>query len=363
MARKIWKAAIDARTVGTICNTKVVSNVGGGSGYIMFNDSSSSATGNLYNNTTMQNGLGRWQYDVVDGGLNPTLTKVRFQFDRNGVSATGIQFAAIAKFKGFLNGDEIDIEAKHSFINDDDTSTDQQIATRVMDAWRLGFNSSDQFDIYRTFDQNGNAVMVRDYCHFVNEAGSQITAPYSYGGGYAFILQSKQYTQNLSGSINASGDVLFKKFENIPAFTSSKFDVITKDFDFDYPGIRKNIYKVIVTYRGPKDMSVTESNLTNVKPRYAINGKMRLAPSAVQDWYDFDVTNLPSTRADRYDTRWIRQELKPAATEGMSNWNNIYSLAIRFSQANENSLDQQGQLIKGFEINDISIVYRLKGIK
>ena len=54
------------------------------------------------------------------------------------------------------------------------------------------------------------------------------------------------------------------------------------------------------------------------------------------------------------DTRWQRAELKPES--GSSSWNNIYSMALRFRCP-------EGFVSKGFEINDVSIVYRLKSPK
>ena len=55
---------------------------------------------------------------------------------------------------------------------------------------------------------------------------------------------------------------------------------------------------------------------------------------------------------DTFNPVWIRHELTPY--DGSSVWNNIYTISLRFSSIAS---------VRGFEINDISIIYRNKNIK
>ena len=65
-----------------------------------------------------------------------------------------------------------------------------------------------------------------------------------------------------------------------------------------------------------------------------------------------DGDNFTSNELVHVDSNWTIAELKPSTS---SQANNIKSFALRFSC--------DGAVPSGFEINDISIVYRVKGIK
>ena len=123
-------------------------------------------------------------------------------------------------------------------------------------------------------------------------------------------------------------------FNNLPTDTKSggRLDLQTRDVDFTIPGVRKKVYKVYITYK----------NGSNVRPRYAING--------IDTWYDFTTTELSASAS------WTTAELKPAST---SQANNIYSIKIRLGCGST----ADGSLVKNFEVNDISIIYRPKSIK
>jgi hypothetical protein len=123
---------------------------------------------------------------------------------------------------------------------------------------------------------------------------------------------------------------------------SGNFLYTTKDIDFGQPSVRKKIYKVYVTYKsGGSD--------TNVMVDYDINGGTTFP-------YDFqDGTNFISNKLVAA-TGWQQAELKPDNSSGTNESNNVYSFRLRF-QYNAASVPA------GFEINDITIVYRLKNIK
>jgi len=114
--------------------------------------------------------------------------------------------------------------------------------------------------------------------------------------------------------------------------TSAAMVISTKDIDFGQPGQKKNVYKVIVTYQ-------SGNATTNVQVDYGVDGDTSFA-------YDFTVPELPAANG------WQTAELVPDAP---SEAKNIKSIRLRFAT--------DGTVPAAFEINDVSIVYRLKGVR
>ena len=101
------------------------------------------------------------------------------------------------------------------------------------------------------------------------------------------------------------------------------------------------MYRVYVTYKTAASGSVT----SNVQVDYDVNGGTSFG-------YDFDDgTNFASTELAAANG-WQVAELKPDTS---SEANNIKSFQLRFAT--------DGTVPAGFEINDITIVYRIKNIK
>jgi len=119
--------------------------------------------------------------------------------------------------------------------------------------------------------------------------------------------------------------------------SSTGFLYKTPDIDFGQPGVRKKVYKVYVTYKS--------GATTNVQVDYDVNGGTTFP-------YDFaNGTNFASTELASA-SGWQVAELKPDTS---SESNNIKSFQLRFAT--------DGTVPSGFEINDITIVYRMKNIK
>ena len=114
------------------------------------------------------------------------------------------------------------------------------------------------------------------------------------------------------------------------AATSTTMVMSTKDIDFGQPAQNKTVYKVIVTYQ-------SSNATTNVQADYGVDGDTTFA-------YDFTVPELPAANG------WQTAELVP---DVQSEASNIKSFRLRFAT--------DGTVPTGFEINDVSIVYRLKG--
>jgi hypothetical protein len=188
----------------------------------------------------------------------------------------------------------------------------------------------------------------------------------SSGNGHIYIfdmvLQSWTYLRSVTNGntatswiINEDGDPMFydvgESADHLKVWTQTRvagdnFDLRTKDIDFGAPGVRKKVYKVYVSYKG--DGSA-------VTVQYGINGET----DAYSDLLPFyrtnadgssDGTNSDTTPLldDNDKEHWITAELKP-----VSSINNIYSFQLLFA----------GTAATDFEINDISIVYRMKSIK
>jgi len=121
--------------------------------------------------------------------------------------------------------------------------------------------------------------------------------------------------------------------------SSAAFVYRTKDIDFGQPSVRKKIYKVYITYK--------TNATTNVQVKYATNGNTTF-DKLFANGTNFSSNEISNTGAGQ----WVQAELKPnTSTEA----NNIYSFAIKFTT--------DGTVPSTFEINDITIVYRLKNIK
>ena len=120
--------------------------------------------------------------------------------------------------------------------------------------------------------------------------------------------------------------------------TSTGFVYQTPDIDFGEPGVRKKIYKVYVTYKSASD--------TNVRARYDTDGGT-----------DFDLDfqtgdNYAEDNLQGTGSAWAIAELKPDTS---SESNNIKSFQLKFYAT--------GTVPTTFEINDITIIYRMKNVK
>jgi len=118
--------------------------------------------------------------------------------------------------------------------------------------------------------------------------------------------------------------------------SSSSLSIKTKDIDFGNPGQKKTVYKVYISYKG-------DGSSTTVK--YGVNGE-----TDAGDLYAFDSANLANKSSSENLETWHIATLKPGTA---SQAKDIYSFQIILG----------GTGGATFEINDMSIVYRLKGIR
>ena len=118
-----------------------------------------------------------------------------------------------------------------------------------------------------------------------------------------------------------------RKTWNPSSSSSSNFLYLSADVDFGQPAQRKKIYNVQISYKG---------NGASIVPKYGVNGTSPASSFAT------------GSLTDGGTSAWTHITLKPTSAI-----NNIYSFQLKLS----------GTAGADFEINDISIVYRLKDVK
>ena len=160
--------------------------------------------------------------------------------------------------------------------------------------------------------------------------------------GDSKLTDSLDYTNFINNVL--TGDLIYAANTGTSTFyswrdtaqSSSAVSFQTKDIDFGQPAQRKKVYKIYVSYKGDG---------SSVTIKYSVNGE-----TDASDLYAFDSANLADKSSAENLESWHLAELKPGTS---SQSNNIYSFQIVFD----------GTAGATFEINDISIVYRMKGIK
>ena len=162
--------------------------------------------------------------------------------------------------------------------------------------------------------------------------------------------------------------------------------LVTKDIDFGFPGVRKKIYKVYITYRYPNHNELWEAGGDTTgaseKPKvsYFVNGERTFAHGDIvigdkpgyfgQNFYHgaLSMEGVENADASGYltgytENDWKTAELKPSE---MPLADNIYSFQLMISADNPGGTFPGGEMKgfpPGFEIADIAIVYRRKPIK
>ena len=163
--------------------------------------------------------------------------------------------------------------------------------------------------------------------------------------------EDSHYTNIVNATHLSSGDAKIFAYQNDKrcAFDANLgtddikyLKYLSKDIDFGDPNVRKKVYKVYVTY------SCSAASQTNVTAY--INGDSDNAKAFQSTSTNFSSSGFTSTGG----TKWAQAELKPNVS---SDFNNIYSMQLNIENNGTTATPDD------FKINDISIVYRLKGVK
>ena len=157
----------------------------------------------------------------------------------------------------------------------------------------------------------------------------------------------------------------------------------TKDFDFGDPHIRKKVYKIYITYKCTENTMINATYITN-SSHINFTDESFSSEESNSTVYHFKtgtnyIEGIPSELLEAFESsdldiptpnfrilkrtggEWRRAELKP---ETSSEANNIYSFQLHLQSLGKiwNQVEG-GEVPSDFEINDISIVYRIKGIR
>ena len=136
---------------------------------------------------------------------------------------------------------------------------------------------------------------------------------------------------------HTSGTATMRQWDD-DSTTTSGIVIETKDIDFGTPGVRKKLYKVLITYD-------TGNATSNVQVYFDADGGTAL-DKTFANGTNFSSNELASANG------WAVAELKPTTS---SEANNIKSFRLKFSTDNT--------VPAGFKINDISCVYRMKSVR
>ena len=125
------------------------------------------------------------------------------------------------------------------------------------------------------------------------------------------------------------------------------FSLITKDFDFGSPSTLKKIYRVYITYKANNTIATN----IGVKIFISVNGENNFVTGATY-FSQTDGTYITSGgRLTRTSGAWKQGWFKPKTSVA----GKIYSFQIKVASDGNNVFDTSG-----FEIDDISIVFRSK---
>ena len=147
---------------------------------------------------------------------------------------------------------------------------------------------------------------------------------------------------------------------------SMQFEFSTKEFDLGSPDVRKKIYKVYVSYKNPVEQAHEDGGLYPPKLFIALNGKSshNIEEDPSPNWVslgEFDKTSLSDG--------WVRKEfiVKNSTDVPQHDYNKAITAQLKVARSAYPLVDYNEDVNvltnPGFEVNDMSIVYRSKPIK
>jgi len=199
------------------------------------------------------------------------------------------------------------------------------------------FPKKRQLIVVDAFDASGAGA-----CYIYN----MVTSTWTKGHNLTFTDAVKSnFINDYNGDLVHAVAATPKKWSNDSA-VQSNISLISKDIDFGNPSVRKKIYKVYLSYKGD-GRAITIG--------YRINGENAASPS---NFYKINSDGSSSNATDSTTplhsasvgvNDWLKAELKP-----VSSINNVNSFQLVIGGASTDA---------NFQINDISIIYRIKSTK
>ena len=248
------------------------------------------------------------------------------------------------------------------YVQGNNTDTQQTGFVRYLDGYIYDFNNSAWTMIFnRTHAKGEKSNFIHDLEGNLVWNNSSLNG----SGNAKFLKWQNGPVKMYDYSLNT--DLIADKFNDL-----KQFRIVTKDFAFEEPGIRKKIYKVYVTFKSSSDVGTSDEAAanSNVLLYYAINGQGD--NDSTTNWTEFPQSTEAGGSTVLYKassedagsagfqgtTTFKTVEIKPS-----SSINNIYSFQLKFEWDKQTAASDSLSVPDGFMINDISIVYRKKGIK
>ena len=325
---------IKAKSVGTIYNSTAEANPNSVSGYgttgVAFGSGTSESNINIGNITD-------FTFTGLTNGANAVAGVTRISVNRNGTTKSGVGYVISVHLRSddqkasdihlqgtYVTGHSSFYKAATSSNYADETDASASSNTRND---RLITNIHEFLQNNKLTDTSSGAQFyLTEFFSFGSLSGSsgskyfQMTSTHDdYNDP---IINTEAYTGN--------GSELFH-WSNTTTSVIGKSAYATKDIDFGQPNVRKKVYKAYITYKGGEG---------NITVQYAANQG---------SFTNATVTGASVSSKLDNQSSFTRQEI----TFG-SGGNNVYSFALRFISGNG---------VQEFEINDISIIYRMKSPK
>ena len=155
------------------------------------------------------------------------------------------------------------------------------------------------------------------------------------------------------------------RWDDNPAETT-KYQWKTREIDFKSPGVRKKIYCIYVTFKSVRivtnesgDTSSSPVTQSNVKVKFHWIGPTGDAGVSIPDNASVHTNYLSGSGFNMpNESDFVTAKIKPETNSGSASENlpnNIYSLKLEFYA--------DGTVPNGFEINDVTVIYRQKSVK
>ena len=167
---------------------------------------------------------------------------------------------------------------------------------------------------------DGTNATMSNICNYTDISGNAHTITHFTAGDLVEWMSASQYAA-----------------ANSSTYAVKPFNLTSKELTGGSPHLRKKFYKVYITYRG---------NVSTNKPIVKLH---IVGPSASSS----PITLEAATDFADASSDWKFAEFKPSSSD-IAKCKNIYSVQIEISGADVN---------QDFEINDLSMVFRAKGVK
>ena len=151
-------------------------------------------------------------------------------------------------------------------------------------------------------------------------------------------------TDHLGNIIYCLGTGDMKTIDTSSSEAKTSIKIITADMNYGDSGVRKKVYRVRLSYKG---------DASSLNVRYTTNGDTdtyKQFEGTSSGLPNGSATNTPLENKSSDVTQWHHAELKPAVS---SDATNIFSFQVHMT----------GTAGATFEINDLSVVFRVKNVK